>query len=123
MRKKTHTLTMREKENTSAMYKSTFGEKPVASPVVVFDSLAPDPMFATCVPENAKKRNIVVPTNSPTNATKWFFAFDPIQIIQGSRITSSVDGGRGGPRPVPSPPPPARIGGRWGVVLYSSSLP
>jgi hypothetical protein len=71
MRKKIHTLTMSEKAKTRAMYCRTAGEKPVSAPVVV---LAPDeslePTFATWVPLKAKKRNIVVPTNSPTKATK-----------------------------------------------------
>lgn len=71
MRKKIQTLTMREKAKTRAMYWSTAGEKPVSAPVVVFDSeLSLEPMFATWVPENAKKRNMVVPTNSPMKATK-----------------------------------------------------
>lgn len=71
MRKKIHTLTMRLNPNTTEMYSRTVGEKPVASPVVVFDSsLAVEPMLATCVPANAKKRNMVVPTNSPIKATK-----------------------------------------------------
>jgi hypothetical protein len=49
IRKKTQTLTMRLNEKTSAIYKRTLGEKPVASPVVVLDSLldAADPMLAT----------------------------------------------------------------------------
>jgi hypothetical protein len=46
------------------------GEKPAASPVVVLEEEALEPMFATWVPEKAKKRNIVVPTNSPMKATK-----------------------------------------------------
>jgi hypothetical protein len=29
----------------------------------------PEPIFATCVPPNAKKRKKVVPTNSPIIAT------------------------------------------------------
>lgn len=71
MRKKIQTLTISENEKTSAMYCSTAGEKPVSAPVVV---LEPDaalvPIFATWVPENAKNRNIMVPTNSPMKATK-----------------------------------------------------
>lgn len=103
MRKKIHTFTIRLNPKTMEMYSSTVGEKPVASPVVVFESeLAADPMLATCVPAKAKKRNIVVPTNSPMKATKWFFAFEFIHIVQGSRITSPVLGVRGGMRP-PSP--------------------
>jgi hypothetical protein len=70
---------------------------------------------------------MVVPTNSPTNATKWFFAFEPIHIAHGRRSTSSVDGGRrGGSRPSPKPAPPAvgLAGGRLGPLgAYSSSLP
>ena len=49
--------------------------KPVAAPDVVLlvfeeESEAADWMFATWVPAKAKKRNIVVPTNSPIVATK-----------------------------------------------------
>ena len=48
IRKKTQTLTMREKAKTMAMYKRTIGEKPAASPVVVFsEEAALEPMFAT----------------------------------------------------------------------------
>ena len=47
---------------------------PVAPPDVVLlvDALSEveDWMLATCVPAKAKKRNIVVPTNSPMVATK-----------------------------------------------------
>lgn len=70
MRKKIHTLTMSEKAKTSAMYCRTAGEKPVSAPVVVLESLPEDPILATWVPANAKKRNMVVPTNSPMKATK-----------------------------------------------------
>lgn len=122
IRKNTQTLTMRLKLNTRAMYKRTLGEKPVASPVVVLDSELPAPMLATWVPAKAKNRNMVVPTNSPTKATKWFFALEPIHINHGRRITSSVTGGRrGGSLPPPAPGPVTRRGGRRGA--YSSSLP
>ena len=102
MRKKTHTFTMRLNPNTTLTYSSTMGENPVASPVVVLAASgdAEAPMLATCVPAKAKKRNMVVPTNSPTKATKWFFAFEFIHIVQGSRITSVVLGGL---RPLLSP--------------------
>jgi len=48
---------------------------PVAPPDVVLlvDALSEDAedwMLATCVPAKAKKRNMVVPTNSPMVATK-----------------------------------------------------
>jgi hypothetical protein len=48
------------------------GLNPAASPVVVFvdEAAEEEPMLATWVPEKAKKRNMVVPTNSPTKATK-----------------------------------------------------
>ena len=47
------------------------GEKPAASLVVVLsEGFAEESMLATCVPEKAKKRNMVVPTNSPIKATK-----------------------------------------------------
>jgi len=47
------------------------GEKPADSLVVVLESgVADESMLATWVPEKAKKRNMVVPTNSPTKATK-----------------------------------------------------
>lgn len=69
MRKKIQTLTMRENPKTREMYCRTGGEKPVSAPVVVLEDPA-DLIFATCVPEKAKKRNMVVPTNSPTKATK-----------------------------------------------------
>jgi hypothetical protein len=70
MRKKIQTLTMSEKAKTRAMYCKTAGEKPVAAPVVVLESLPLEPMLATWVPAKAKKRNMVVPTNSPMKATK-----------------------------------------------------
>jgi hypothetical protein len=71
IRKNIHTFTIKLKPNTTLIYSSTVGLNPVASPVVVFESEeALDPMLATCVPANAKKRNIVVPTNSPMKATK-----------------------------------------------------
>ncbi len=49
--------------------------KPVAPPEVVLDveeesEEAVDWIFATWVPAKAKKRNMVVPTNSPIVATK-----------------------------------------------------
>lgn len=71
MRKNIHTLTMREKAKTRAIYCSTGGENPVSAPVVVLLSeVSWVPMLATCVPEKAKKRNMVVPTNSPIKETK-----------------------------------------------------
>ena len=71
MRKKIQTLTMREKAKQRAIYWSTAGEKPVEAPVVVLEfELAFEPMLATWVPEKAKNKNMVVPTNSPMKATK-----------------------------------------------------
>jgi hypothetical protein len=69
MRKKIQTLTMREKPKTREMYCRTCGEKPVSAPVVLFE-VPLELMFATWVPLKAKKRNMVVPTNSLTKATK-----------------------------------------------------
>ncbi|CRJ80298.1 hypothetical protein BN1708_000209 [Verticillium longisporum] len=94
MRKKIHTLTMREKPNATEMYMSTPTSKPVVSPVVVLLSLPPesvtlDRMLATSVPAKAKKRNMVVPTNSPIEATKWFLTSLFIHCVQGRRITSA----------------------------------
>lgn len=40
--------------------------------VVVLSRMA-ELTFATAVPANAKKRNMVVPTISPMEATMWFF--------------------------------------------------
>lgn len=120
MRKKIHTFTIKLNPNTTEIYSKTVGENPVASPVVVFSSDdAFDPMLATCVPANAKKRNIVVPTNSPTNATKWFLALEFIHMVHGRRMTSVVLGGlRGGIRP---PPDAAAYRRRRGVVSRSES--
>lgn len=69
-RKNTQTLTMREKPNDTATYMRTRGEKPTVSFVVVLAEDSVAPMLATSVPAKAKKRNIVVPTNSPSTATK-----------------------------------------------------
>jgi hypothetical protein len=83
------------------------GEKPFAAPVVVLSLVATAPMLATCVPAKAKKRNMVVPTNSPTKATKWFFADEFIHMVHGSRMTVSAGGGgRLPPRPPSLPLPP-----------------
>lgn len=84
---------------------------PVAPPVVVLDveeefEEALDWMLATWVPAKAKKRNMVVPTNSPIVATKsggvswvWggqgrggdsrFLTLLFIHCVQGSLITSA----------------------------------
>ena len=70
MRKKIHTLVIKLKPNESAMYKSTIGLNPVSALVVVWLPLSSAPMFATCVPAKAKNRNMVVPMNSPIDATK-----------------------------------------------------
>jgi hypothetical protein len=52
------------------MYNSFDGSiPPVLEPVVVLLAVDPAPMFATCVPPNAKNKNRVVPTNSPIIAT------------------------------------------------------
>ena len=70
IRKKIQTFTIRLKPKATAIYNSTMGLKPVAAPVVEFCELSWAPIFATWVPAKAKKRNIVVPTNSPMVATK-----------------------------------------------------
>lgn len=75
MRKKIQTLTMRENPKIRAMYRRTETSKPVAPPEVVLAVaglllLAEELMLATWVPLKAKKRNMVVPTNSPMVATK-----------------------------------------------------
>ena len=67
--KKIQTFTIKLKPKQTAMYKSTVGLKPVEAFVVVLSVVAA-PALATCVPAKAKKRNMVVPTNSPTVATK-----------------------------------------------------
>lgn len=77
------------------MYNSTLTLKPVDPPVVVLESdelldpLAFDAMLATSVPAKAKKRNMVVPTNSPRLATKWFLKSEFIHCSQGRRRTSA----------------------------------
>lgn len=58
IRKKIQTLTIKLKPKDSEMYMSTCGLKPVSAFVVVLVSVAP--MLATCVPANAKKRNMVL---------------------------------------------------------------
>jgi hypothetical protein len=70
MRKKIQALTARLNPNESDMYNSFDGSTPpVVEPVVVLFAVFPEPIFATCVPPNAKKRKKVVPTNSPIIAT------------------------------------------------------
>jgi hypothetical protein len=46
------------------------GLKPTVAFVVVLAELSLAPTLATIVPAKAKKRNSVVPTNSPNTATK-----------------------------------------------------
>jgi hypothetical protein len=75
MWKQIHTLTIRENPNTSAICRFTEVLNPVAHPEVVLlveedADQACDWMLATWVPASAKKRNMVVPTNSPMVATK-----------------------------------------------------
>lgn len=70
MRKKIHAFTARLNPNDREMYSSFDGSTPpVLDPVVLLFSVVPAPMFATCVPPNAKKRKKVVPMNSPIMAT------------------------------------------------------
>lgn len=70
MRKKIQALTIRLNPNDREMYNNLDGSTPpVLEPVVVLLAVDPSPMLATCVPPNAKKRNRVVPTNSPIIAT------------------------------------------------------
>jgi hypothetical protein len=71
---------MREKPKMMEMYKYTETLKPVAPPDVVLlveeeELDAEDWMLATWVPAKAKKRNMVVPTNSPIVATKSVVRF------------------------------------------------
>lgn len=73
MRKKTHTFTIKLKPNERAMYSSLIGLNPVTWFVMVPAGVSL-PIFAISAPANAKKRNIVVPTNSPIEATIWFLA-------------------------------------------------
>lgn len=61
------------------MFGASEGE---ALPVVV---------FATCVAEKAKKRNIKVPTNSPIIAIKWFLTLFGIQLIPRSRRSRALE--------------------------------
>jgi hypothetical protein len=71
MRKKIQALTIRLNPNDREMYNNLDGPTPpVFEPVVVLLlAVDPLPIFATCVPPNAKKRNSVVPTSSPIIAT------------------------------------------------------
>jgi hypothetical protein len=69
IRKKIHALIIRLNPKDSEMYNNAERLKPVEAPVVVLFCVCPAPMLAVCVPPNAKKRNKVVPTNSPTTAT------------------------------------------------------
>lgn len=70
IRKNTQTLTIRLNPNDREMYSNTIGLKPVSALVVELFTPLPAPMFATCVPAKAKNKNIVVPMNSPSAATK-----------------------------------------------------
>jgi hypothetical protein len=70
IRKKIQALTMRLNPKDREMYNNFDGSTPpVFEPVVVLLAVDPSPMLATCVPPSAKKRNSVVPTNSPIIAT------------------------------------------------------
>lgn len=53
-----------------AMYVCLFVSKPVTPDVVVLVSVLPVGILATPVPEKAKNKNMVVPTNSPMAATR-----------------------------------------------------
>lgn len=67
MRKKTHALTASDMPNTKAMYMILLGL------ALKSTALAPSAgaVFTTLVPPNANRRNMKVPTNSPTHATIW----------------------------------------------------
>lgn len=67
MRKKTQALTAREKPKDRLMYRSWAGLEACA---MVMDVCGAVWVFATCVPEKAKKRKRKVPMNSPHMATK-----------------------------------------------------
>lgn len=60
---------MSENPKLREMYMRVAILNPVAWPVVLLSAVSPAPIFATCVPANAKKRNMVVPMNSPIIAT------------------------------------------------------
>lgn len=65
MRKNIHTLTMRLKPKEIAMYNITIGLNPTVAFVVV-DSLGVfDWAFATCVPANAKNKNLDIIRTDP----------------------------------------------------------
>lgn len=87
MRKKTQMLAASEKPKPRAMKSKSdvFGVSDV--------ELLAAAVFATCAAERAKKRNMNVPTNSPSMAMKWFLARCGIQLVPGSRgprLSSSV---------------------------------
>ena len=70
IRKKIHALTARLNPNDRDMYSNLDGSTPpVSEPVVLLFAVVPAPIFATCVPPNAKKRKRVVPMNSEIMAT------------------------------------------------------
>jgi hypothetical protein len=93
MRKKIHAFTIRLKPNDSEMYSSLVGLNPTLPPVVVPAGVL-EPMLATSVPANARKRNMVVPTVSPIDATRWFLAVLFMNRAKGSPCNSG--GGCGG---------------------------
>lgn len=69
-------------------------------------------MLATTVPAKAKKRNMVVPINSPRVATRWFFIPElrkraqPMLRLFMSGAAPGVRGGEGGREPP-----------RWGMAM------
>jgi hypothetical protein len=69
IRKNIHALTIRLNPKDKEIYSNVAGLSPVAAPVVELSAVCGAPMLATCVPPKAKKRNRVVPTNSPITAT------------------------------------------------------
>lgn len=88
-RKNTQTLTIKLNPNTRLMYSSTlvFG-----ACVMLFDcwpevagSLAIAAVFATCVPPNAKNKNMNVPANSAaaaTNSLRHRFVIQPLPFLE-----------------------------------------
>lgn len=69
IRKKTDALTARENPKLKAMNINWLGLLGIPTSLVLLDGAASK---ATCVPENAKKRNSVVPAYSALVAMKWF---------------------------------------------------
>lgn len=72
MRKKTQTLTAREKPKAREMYSNWAGLAEVGCWIWVDSEEGDVEELATWVADRAKKRNRKVPVNSPDMAMKWF---------------------------------------------------